>query len=111
MPLLIVVCQFSSVLTGGLVTRFDCKYFTKSVVQIIPTQVVFYSQGSIVWSNPKIIETIIYGCLNMCPNLAVTTDEALYLINMVFLGTTEIDKSLCWNDLLDADSLTFVESG
>jgi len=65
----------------------------------------------IVWSNPKVIETTIYACLNMCPSLGVTTEEALHLINMVYLGTTDLAKSLSWKDLLDEDSQAFVEAG
>ena len=67
--------------------------------------------GSIVWSSSKAVECAIYGALNMCPSLGVTTEEAINLINVVFLGTTDADKGLHWKDILDEESLVFVESG
>ena len=47
----------------------------------------------------------------MCSSLGVTTDEALHLLNMVFLGTTEFEKTLLWRDMLDEESLDFVVAG
>lgn len=78
---------------------------------LIRTLTYFLIVDSIVWCSPKAVETAIYGSLNMCPSLDVTTEEAMHLVNIVFLGTADTNKKLNWSDVLDKDSLSYVESG
>ncbi|XP_002119423.5 NADP-dependent oxidoreductase domain-containing protein 1-like [Ciona intestinalis] len=66
----------------------------------------------IVWSSTKVIETVLYAAINMCPSLHLTTNEVLQLLNMIFLSKLDSCTSkLTWKHILNDDSLAVVNQG
>jgi len=67
-------------------------------------------QDGVIWSSAKTIEIAVFSALNMCPKLNITCEEAIAILNQVFLAP-QSDEKLTWEHFLDEESLKFIKTG
>lgn len=67
-------------------------------------------QDGVIWSSAKTIEIAVFSALNMCPKLNITCEQAIDIVNQVFLDSNP-EEMLSWTHFLDEESLKFIQTG